>query len=90
MRSGLLAIWLAVLTTSAIAAPPAQGKAKDGLAEEAIQGETVLGDGEAEAFTTFNNIKVPPMPDIEGDKFDDTVKDGYWYARSLDLRGKVC
>ena len=80
MRSALLAAWLAMLTTSAVAAPPAEGKAKEVLAEEAIQGETVVGNGEAEAFTTFNDIEVPPMPDIEGDKFDNTVKDGYWYA----------
>lgn len=33
----------------------------------------------SEAPTTFNAIEVPPMKELDGDKFDEDVKDGYWY-----------
>ena len=31
--------------------------------------------------TIFNGVQVPPMPDIEGEKFNATVKDGYWFVK---------
>jgi protein disulfide-isomerase len=31
--------------------------------------------------TVFNGIQVPPLPDIEGEKFNGTVKDGYWFVK---------
>ena len=30
--------------------------------------------------TTFNGVKVPPMKELNGDDFDQDVKDGYWYC----------
>ena len=30
--------------------------------------------------TTFNGVDVPPLRDISGDKFDEEVKEGYWYV----------
>ncbi|CAK4023981.1 disulfide isomerase [Lecanosticta acicola] len=35
-------------------------------------------DGGATDFTTFNGKRVPPLTELEGAKFDETVKDGYW------------
>lgn len=30
-------------------------------------------------FTTFNGIEVPPMKELNGEQFQQEVKDGYWY-----------
>jgi protein disulfide-isomerase len=71
MRPALLAWALAALYAVLIlSAPPGKAGAK-----EAVEGET--SDGEAE-YTTFNGIKVPPMKDIGGDNFAETIKEGYW------------
>ena len=51
------------------------------LAEEAVNGETPAGTKEAVEYTTFNGIHVPPMPDITGDDFAETIKDGYWWVK---------
>jgi protein disulfide-isomerase len=31
--------------------------------------------------TIFNGVEVPPLPEIDGEKFDTTVKDGYWFVK---------
>lgn len=31
--------------------------------------------------TTFNGVQVPPLPDIDGEKFNATIKDGYWFIK---------
>ena len=31
--------------------------------------------------TTFNGITVPVMKEIEGEKFDETIKEGYWFVK---------
>jgi protein disulfide-isomerase len=31
--------------------------------------------------TIFNGVEVPPLPDIEGEKFNATIKDGYWFVK---------
>lgn len=48
------------------------------LAEEAAEGDTPANTKEAVEYTTFNGIKVPPMKDIKGDEFADTIQHGYW------------
>lgn len=48
------------------------------LADEAVNGETPAGTKEGVDYTTFNDIKVPPMKDIKGDEFGETIKSGYW------------
>ena len=47
------------------------------LAEEAVKGDTPANK-EAVEYTVFNGVEVPPMKDIKGDEFAETVKDGYW------------
>ena len=32
--------------------------------------------------TTFNGIPVPPLKELDGDKFNDQAKEGYWYVLS--------
>jgi protein disulfide-isomerase len=72
MRPALLAWALAALyAVPILTAPPGKAGAK-----EAVEGEP-SSDGEGES-TTFNGIKVPPMKDIGGDKFAETIKEGYW------------
>jgi protein disulfide-isomerase len=41
--------------------------------------ETPEDDGPAP--TIFNGVEVPPLPNIDGEKFDTTVKDGYWFVK---------
>lgn len=31
--------------------------------------------------TYFNGVEVPPLIDIDGEKFNTTVKDGYWFVK---------
>lgn len=82
MRVTSLAWWVAALCTSTtLAAPPSQEKGAAVLAEEAVHGETPADDGTSGDYTIFDGLKVPPMIEIEGDKFAETVKDGYWYVK---------
>ena len=32
-----------------------------------------------DAPTIFNGAEVPPMKELDGQTFDEDVKDGYWY-----------
>ncbi|KAK5074977.1 hypothetical protein LTR64_001182 [Lithohypha guttulata] len=51
------------------------------LAEEAVKGDTPANTKEAVDYTIFNDIKVPPMKDIKGEEFAETIKDGYWWVK---------
>jgi protein disulfide-isomerase len=31
--------------------------------------------------TIFNGVEVPPIPEIDGEKFNISVKDGYWFVK---------
>jgi hypothetical protein len=76
MKPALLAWAIAALSAvPSLAAPPG----KDGrTSKDAVEGETPASGGEGAEYTLFNGIKVPPMKDIEGDKFAETIKEGYW------------
>jgi protein disulfide-isomerase len=32
--------------------------------------------------TTFNGVKVPVLPEIDGEKFNATIKEGYWFVKN--------
>jgi protein disulfide-isomerase len=36
---------------------------------------------EAPKPTIFNGVEVPPIPDIDGEKYNATIKDGYWFVK---------
>ena len=36
-------------------------------------------DEEEDDSTVFNGVPVPAMKDFDGERFDEEVKDGYWY-----------
>jgi hypothetical protein len=81
MRPALVVGWLlALCVIPTIAAPPTQEQGTTILAEESVADEASTEDGKAVDYTIFNGLKVPPMIEIEGDKFAETVKEGYWYA----------
>jgi hypothetical protein len=81
MRAASVAGWLlALCTISTLAAPSPREGGIAVLTEEALTGKTQAKDGEAVDYTVFNDLKVPRMIEIEGDKFAETVKEGYWYA----------
>ena len=77
MRISVLS-WLsaAALILPTLAAPPAAV-----LAGDAIDGETPAKGGEGTDYTVFNGVKVPKMKEIEGDKLEETIKDGYWWVK---------
>lgn len=84
MKPALVASWLlALCVVPTFAAPSSRERDTALLSEEAVVGETPANDGETEDYTIFNGVKVPPMVEIEGDKFAETVKDGYWYANEF-------
>lgn len=78
MRPVLLAWVLTAALTSAFAAPPGNDRKGSNLSKDATSGGAPLDDGEGAQYTIFNDIKVPPMKEIEGSEFANTIKDGYW------------
>lgn len=81
MRPALVAGWLlALCVIPASAASSTREHGTTSLVEEVVTGEKSAEDGEAVDPTIFNGLKVPPMIEIEGDRFAETVKDGYWYT----------
>lgn len=74
MRPALLAWALAAVISTSIAAPPGIARSGTAVSKDAGSGEA----GEDVEYTTFNDIEVPPMVEIEGGKFAETIKDGYW------------
>ena len=81
MRAASVAGWLLALCAIPLFVAPATQEAGKTLStEEAVTGETPAEDGDRVDYTIFNGLEVPPMIEIEGDKFAETVKDGYWYV----------
>ncbi|KAJ9609544.1 hypothetical protein H2200_005871 [Cladophialophora chaetospira] len=80
MRPALLAWAAAAFCSTAIAAPPGSKDAVV-LSDDVVNGETPAQGGEAVDHTLFNDIKVPPMKEIQGDEFAETIKDGYWWVK---------
>ena len=86
-----LRVWaVGALLTSILAAPPSDPRGAAIPVEEAIGIQTKTPtDVEAKAdggelvdgpTTRFNGAEVPPMKEIEGSKFNETIKQGYWYG----------
>jgi len=45
-----------------------------------LKDETPVEDDSPKA-TLFNGIEVPPLPEIDGEKFNSTIKDGFWFVK---------
>jgi hypothetical protein len=79
MKPALWAWALASVFTTVFAAPPGPEPRKGAvLSDDAVTGQTPAEGGEAVDYTVFDGIQVPPMKEIEGDKFAQTIKSGYW------------
>ncbi len=94
MRSFIPRAFLALLLLSPSLATPAEdtqhqlNTVEDVLSENKaapVDAGAAAGATNSEAFsgdsTLFNGIEVPPMKEINGEKFDEETKNGYWYAR---------
>jgi len=47
-----------------------------------VNGESTKTDEEDEDKpTVFNGVEVPPLPELTGEKFNETVKDGYYFVK---------
>lgn len=77
------------LLASTSAAPPNDPRGAAIPVEEAIGIHTKTPVTEAHAeegdlvegpTTRFNGADVPPMRELEGSKFNETIKQGYWYG----------
>ena len=94
MRSILqTALLTFALLSSTFAAPDADSKLQPQPVEDVLGIQTAApepvdagaaagatnSEAVSEAPTTFNDIEVPPMKELDGEKFDEDVKDGYWY-----------
>ena len=38
-------------------------------------------DEDEDKPTVFNGVEVPPLPELTGEKFNETVKDGYYLVK---------
>jgi len=68
MRPSLLIWAVAALYSTSVFAAEKNGERSEGSPSSS----------KADEYTVFNDIKVPPMIEIEGDKFGETIKSGYW------------
>ncbi len=76
MRLLPVSLLYALFVSVTIAASPEQK-----LASPNTPGELADDAAEVAAPTKFNGLSVPALPDLEGEKFNTTVKDGYWFVK---------
>jgi hypothetical protein len=89
-----LTLWASViasLSVCSIASPQEQYDNGELIPGDGDHGNSPVAaeakEGQATGYTIFNGIEVPPMKDIEGDTFNETIKDGYW---SVAKRSEPC
>ncbi|RMZ81459.1 hypothetical protein DV738_g2256, partial [Chaetothyriales sp. CBS 135597] len=75
MRPALLAWALAALSVVSAGPVPA-AKGADAVPEIPLEAAA-----DAQDYTVFNGIKVPPLKEIQGDEFDEAIQDGYWWVK---------
>jgi len=76
----LLAVFSSVVTSEA----PEQPLGATAVAKELpdLKAESTKEDvDDIQPPTIFNGVEVPPIPDIDGSKFNATIKDGYWFVK---------
>jgi hypothetical protein len=82
MRSVLVWALLSSFSRPICAAPPTQENTAEVVAQNADKTASLAaaaaGEDDGVEYTVFNDVKVPQMKDIEGEKFNETIKDGYW------------
>jgi len=84
MRLLPISLLLAAFSSVAISETPEKPLGGTAVANELpdLTAETVKEDAEdIQPPTIFNGVEVPPIPEIDGTKFNSTVKDGYWFVK---------
>ena len=90
MRSSL--VWLvATLAATSFAAPQEGGSAisveeaigksaekEATTSEKRADTSSTTTESEENQSTTFNGVKVPSLPEIDGSTWDETISDGWW------------
>ena len=86
MRAFIITALLSLFHLSSCLVQDTQHKlntVEDVLAETKPNAGAAAGATNSEAVTdkstTFNGVQVPPMKELNGDAFDQEIKDGYWY-----------
>lgn len=51
------------------------------LGSTELPGETIENEVDEVESTVFNGATVPPLPAVDGEKFNATVKEGYWFVK---------
>jgi protein disulfide-isomerase len=67
MRLLPISLLCTLFASAAIASPPE------------VPGE--ISEEEPTQPTVFNGVEVPALPEIEGEKFNATIKEGYWFMK---------
>jgi protein disulfide-isomerase len=75
MRLLPISLLYALLASVAIAESAEQAT---GSSETQIE---IAEDSDGPVSTTFNGVKVPVLTEIDGEKFNATVKEGYWFVK---------
>lgn len=74
--------WLAwVLAGLVLASARGEEANPEELVEETVGADTPAAAKEVVDYTVFNGMKVPPMKDIKGDEFAETIQNGYWWIK---------
>jgi protein disulfide-isomerase len=63
---------------------------KSAQLEERAEPEKIDNSDSSDAATVFNGVKVPPLKDLPGVGFEESIKDGYWYANPAPWRQLRC
>lgn len=64
------------------AAPPAKADAAaDTISIQTAAAEPEVASPPDDDSTVFNGVRVPPLREINGEKFDEEVKSGYWFVK---------
>ena len=79
---GLLALRLLPISTLADS-PSHESEAKIARIEDELPetGAAPLPENAGDGSTIFNGINVPPMKELEGHKWEEQTKDGYWFVK---------
>jgi protein disulfide-isomerase len=73
-----LALLTPALAQDATIDKAVENAAPDTLSIQTAPAEAAIADDDS---TIFNNIKVPPLREINGENFNDEVKSGYWFVK---------
>jgi flavoprotein len=82
MRAVLAWALVASVSRAIVATPATKDSAAKIVAQNADKtansAAIAAGEDEGIEYTIFNDVRVPQMKDIVGEKFNETIKEGYW------------